>query len=99
MSVQAPKSARSTPALIASTNEAFCPSLRGLVQSELPDDADAVLEIVIDGLDDESVGIAMCEGIRAACADGKEEGILEITASNFGGKLGKYHFHLHELLC
>ena len=71
----------------------------GLVQSELTDDANAVLEIVIDGLDDESVGIAMREGIRAACTGGKEEGILEITASNFGGKLGQYHFHLHDLLC
>ena len=85
--------------LIASTNDAFCPSLRGLVHSELPDDANAVLEIVIDGLNEEFVGIAMRKGIRAACAGGKEEGLLEITASNFGGKLGKYHFHLHELLC
>ena len=85
-------------ALIASTNEAYCPTLQGVVPSALPDGANAVLEIVIDGLDDEAVALAMRAGIVAACSVGRENGVLEVTASNFGGKLGKFHFHLHELL-
>ena len=66
--------------------------------TNLPDGANAVLEIVIDGLDESSVGDAMREGIVAACSGERSEGILEITASNFGGKLGPYHIHLHSLI-
>lgn len=84
--------------MTASTNDAYCPTLRGLVQSDLPDESQAVLEIVIDGLTHEAVAKAMQEGITAACMDGCQEGVIEITASNFGGKLGKHHFHLNKLL-
>lgn len=84
--------------MTASTNDAYCPTLRGLVQSDLPDESQAVLEIVIDGLTHEAVAGAMREGITAACMDGHQEGVIEITASNFDGKLGKHHFHLHKLL-
>ncbi len=84
--------------MTASTNDAYCPTLRGLVQSDLPDESQAVLEIVIDGLTHEAVARAMREGISAACMDGRQEGVIEITASNFGGKLGKHHFHLNKLL-
>ena len=80
--------------LKASTNEAYCPTLRGLVKTELPDGANAVYEIVIDGLDLAAVGTAMKVGIVAAC----HPGVLRITAGNYGGKLGPHHFHLHELL-
>ena len=34
----------------ASTNDAYCPTLRGLPRSRLPAEAESVLEIVIDGL-------------------------------------------------
>ncbi len=84
--------------MTASTNDAYCPTLRGLVESELPDESQAVLEIVIDGLTHEAVAKAMREGICAACTDGREKGVVEITASNFGGTLGKHHFHLYQLL-
>ncbi len=80
--------------LTASTNTAFCPSLRRQVQSELPEGVGAVLEIVIDGLTPEAVGEAMRVGIRAACGPG----VVKISAGNYGGKLGKHHFHLHQLL-
>ena len=79
--------------LPASTNVAFCPTLRGIVESALPEDANSVLEIVIDGLDDMSVEKAMEQGIRAACI----EGILQITAGNYGGSLGDHLFKLHEI--
>lgn len=80
--------------LKASTNEAYCPTLRGLVKTELPAGVNAVYEIVIDGLDLAAVETAMKVGITAAC----RPGVLRITAGNYGGKLGPHHFHLHKLL-
>jgi formylmethanofuran--tetrahydromethanopterin N-formyltransferase len=80
--------------LRASTNDAYCPTLRGLVASALPDEANAVYEIVIDGLDLPAVEEATRVGVRAACLPG----VLAISAGNYGGKLGPYHLHLHRLL-
>jgi formylmethanofuran--tetrahydromethanopterin N-formyltransferase len=80
--------------LRASTNDAYCPTLRGLVNSALPDGANAVYEIVIDGLDLPTVEEATRVGVRAAC----RPGVLRITAGNYGGKLGPFHLHLHQLL-
>ena len=84
--------------LIASTNHSFCPTIKGAVDGALEPDVGSVLEIVIDGLDEKAVGAAMAAGIRAACAEGPESGIVRITAGNYGGKLGPHHFHLAELL-
>src|SRR5205085_6954217 len=80
--------------LRASTNDAYCPTLRGLVQSALPEGANAVYEIVIDGIDLPSVEEATRVGVRAAC----RPGVLRISAGNYGGKLGPFHLHLHKLL-
>jgi formylmethanofuran--tetrahydromethanopterin N-formyltransferase len=80
--------------LKASTNDAYCPTLRGFVQSALPEKANAVYEIVIDGLDLPAVEQAIRVGVRAACRDG----VLQITAGNFGGKLGPFHIQLHKVL-
>jgi formylmethanofuran--tetrahydromethanopterin N-formyltransferase len=57
-----------------------------------------VLEIVIDGLTEADVGAAMRVGMEAAVAIGPSGGLLRISAGNYGGKLGPYHFHLHQLL-
>jgi formylmethanofuran--tetrahydromethanopterin N-formyltransferase len=81
--------------LKASTNEAYCPSLRGVTKSELPKASNAVYEIVIDGLSFGAVQSAMKRGLHAAAA---KPGVLRITAGNYGGKLGKHHFHLRDLL-
>ncbi|TDN69356.1 formylmethanofuran--tetrahydromethanopterin N-formyltransferase [Paraburkholderia sp. BL10I2N1] len=82
----------------ASTNDAFCPTLMGLSkQSELTADVGCVMEIVIDGLTDSDVGAAMTAGIAAAAGRGFRAGVLRISAGNYGGKLGPYHFHLHKL--
>ncbi len=80
--------------LPASTSDAYCPTLRGRVESKLHADANCVYEVVIDGVDFDSVAQAMQVGINAAVGDG----IVAITAGNYGGKLGKHHFRLHELL-
>jgi len=80
--------------LRASTNDAYCPTLRGNVKSALPAEAGAVYEIVIDGVDLASVEEATRVGVRAAC----RQDVLRITAGNYGGKLGPFHLHLHRLL-
>jgi formylmethanofuran--tetrahydromethanopterin N-formyltransferase len=80
--------------LRASTNDAFCPTLRPLVKTELPPEVGAVYEIVIDGVDLAAVEAAMRAGVRAAC----RPGIVRISAGNYGGKLGPFHLHLHRLL-
>jgi formylmethanofuran--tetrahydromethanopterin N-formyltransferase len=79
--------------LRASTNDAYCPTLRGLVTTSLPDGVNAVYEIVIDGVDQPAVEQAMRVGIRAACVPG----VVRITAGNYGGNLGPFHLHLHKL--
>ncbi len=83
-------------ALKASTAEAYCPSLRGRpeVQTKLADGANAAYEIVIDGADEAHISAAMTAAIRAAAGDG----VVAISAGNYGGKLGKFHFHLRELV-
>ena len=80
--------------LKASTADAFCPTLRGRVESQLHPDANCAYEIVIDGVDEAAVGAAMAAAIRAAGGDG----VVAISAGNYGGKLGKFHFRLRDLL-
>ncbi len=83
--------------LSASTHENYCPTLKGLVNSKLSDKTQAVMEVVIDGLTTQSIINAMRIGIRAVCQLGNQYGIHKIAAGNYGGKLGKYHFHLWEM--
>jgi formylmethanofuran--tetrahydromethanopterin N-formyltransferase len=119
------------PALMASTNDAFCPSLAGLApKTEIDDGVTCVMEIVIDGLTDTDVGAAMRAGIEAVVlreaqalrqaqgerpggralrqAQGERSGaqgersevaagVSRISAGNYGGKLGPFHFHLRKL--
>ena len=80
--------------LVASTNEAYCPTLAGRVPTALHPEANCAYEIVIDGRNEQAVAEAMRAGIRAACT----EGVVRIAAGNYGGKLGKFHFHLRRLL-
>ena len=82
-------------ALIASSNDAYCPTLRTVTSESLvPDGANCVLEIVIDGLDEEAVTNAMRVGLHAAA----KPGIKQLSAGNYGGNLGQYHLQLHKIL-
>ena len=85
-------------ALNASTNDAFCPTLKGQTQTELSTNIASVMEIVIDGLSKEAIDKAMQVGIQAVCQLGVENGIHRISAGNYGGKLGPFHFHLQEIM-
>ncbi|MDR3560294.1 MAG: formylmethanofuran--tetrahydromethanopterin N-formyltransferase [Negativicutes bacterium] len=81
--------------LAASTNVAYCPTIKGRVPaSQLTRSVNSVLEIVIDGLTATAVSEAMRVGIAAACLPG----VQRITAGNYGGRLGKHHFHLRQIL-
>jgi formylmethanofuran--tetrahydromethanopterin N-formyltransferase len=78
----------------ASTNHQMAPTLRARVRDTLvPEGVGAMFEIVIDGVSEEAVRQAMRRGLHAAAA----AGATHITAANFGGKLGEFHFPLSEL--
>jgi formylmethanofuran--tetrahydromethanopterin N-formyltransferase len=86
--------ARGYKGMIASTNDAYCPTLRPLTKTALPEGVNSVLEVVLDGLDAPAISRAMRAGIDAAC----RPGVLAISAGNYGGKLGPYHFHLRQIM-
>lgn len=86
------------PALGASTNDAFCPTLKGITKTDLSPEIESVMEIVIDGLTKEDIDKAMRVGIQAVCDLGAANGIKRISAGNYGGKLGPFHFHLQEIM-
>jgi formylmethanofuran--tetrahydromethanopterin N-formyltransferase len=80
--------------LRASTAEAFCPTLRGRVPTQLDPAAHCAYEVVFDGVDPAAIVTAMTTAIRAAAG----EGVVAVSAGNYGGKLGKFQFHLRELI-
>jgi formylmethanofuran--tetrahydromethanopterin N-formyltransferase len=80
--------------LVASTNDAYCPTLRTVTPSALPDGVECVLELVLDGLTELAIRQAMHVGIAAACVPG----VRAITAGNYGGKLGPHRFPLREIM-
>ena len=84
--------------VVASTNDAYCPTLRGAVKTALDDDVGAVLEIVIDGLTSAAVAAAMRAGLGAIVRLGPKRGAVRVGAGNYGGKLGPHHYHLRDLL-
>lgn len=85
--------------LSASTNDAYCPTLYGLVdKTQITPDTRCVMEVVIDGLTEADVAAAMKVGIQAGIGIGRAGGLVRIGAGNYGGKLGPFHFHLHKLL-
>ena len=84
--------------LNASTNDAFCPTLKGVTKTQLSPEIESVMEIVIDGLTKEDIIKAMRVGIEAVCQLGAGAGIRRVSAGNYGGKLGPFHFHLREIM-
>jgi len=82
--------------LPASTNHPYCPTLRDYASdTQVPGNVKSIYEIVINGLDLESVKKAMTEGIKAAA---KVDGVVKISAGNYGGKIGPMKIHLREIM-
>lgn len=86
--------AKRSKGMVATTNDAFCPTLRAVTASALPEGVNSVLEIVADGVDAASITSALRAGIDAAC----REGVIAISAGNYGGKLGPHHFYLRQIM-
>jgi formylmethanofuran--tetrahydromethanopterin N-formyltransferase len=80
--------------MTASTNTAYCPTIRQQVESVLPEGVNSVMEIVIDGLNEEAIAEAMRHGVAAAC----QPGVVRISAGNYGGTLGQFQFHLNRIM-
>ncbi|MBV8940446.1 MAG: formylmethanofuran--tetrahydromethanopterin N-formyltransferase [Solirubrobacterales bacterium] len=86
--------ALSSKSMPASTNHQLAPTLRAQTSDTLvPDGVGAVFEIVIDGVSEDAVREAMRRGLHASAA----AGATHVSAANFGGKLGEFHFPLAEL--
>ena len=83
--------------LIASTNDAYCPTLKGITKTSLDTDIECVLEIVIDGINKKDIALAIKKGITIICKK-FNKGIKSISAGNYGGKLGPFHFHLRDIM-
>lgn len=83
--------------LIASTYTDYCPTLRTQLgdQSKVPPGVGSIMEIIINGRDLESLQDATRRAIHAAA---QVEGLIRISAGNYGGRLGKTFVHLHQLL-
>jgi formylmethanofuran--tetrahydromethanopterin N-formyltransferase len=87
-----------TKGMMASTNDAYCPTLKGRAGSELAAEVGVVLEIVIDGLTSRSVAESMRAALHASTEAGAAHGLVAVTAGNYGGNLGPHHFHLKEII-
>ena len=73
---------------IASTYEAFCPTLKSKLgeQSKVPDGVVSIMELILNGQDLATIQRATLKAIDA-CKD--TPGLLKISAGNYGGRLGK----------
>lgn len=84
--------------LIASTNDEFCPTLKSITKSSLANNVNCVMEIVINGLDEKDISLAIKKSIQAIAKSNIKKDIVSISAGNYGGKLGQYHFHLRKII-
>ena len=84
------------PSIGPTTNHPYCSSLKPKLgnASLVPEDVRYVPEIVINGVSMESVKEAMKAGIGAVL---NVDGVVRISAGNYGGKLGEFKIHLREL--
>ncbi len=86
--------ARTSGSMPASTNHRLAPTLRAQIDDTLvPEEVAAFYEIVIDAVSPDAVREAMRRGLHAAAGGGA----THVTAANFGGDLGEFHFPLSEL--
>jgi formylmethanofuran--tetrahydromethanopterin N-formyltransferase len=84
------------PLIGPTTNHPYCPSLKKKLgkTSKVPEGVNYIPEIVINGVSMQAVKEAMKAGIEATL---NVDGVLKISAGNYGGKLGDYKIYLREL--
>jgi formylmethanofuran--tetrahydromethanopterin N-formyltransferase len=85
------------PLIGPTTNHLYCPSLKKKLgeASRVPEGVRYIPEVVINGVSLEAVKNAMKVGIQAVQ---NVEGVLRISAGNYGGKLGEHKIKLRELM-
>jgi formylmethanofuran--tetrahydromethanopterin N-formyltransferase len=78
---------------IASTYEAYCPTLREQLgeRSKLPEGVGSVMEVIINGRDLATISRATQAAIAASV---DTPGLIKISAGNYGGRLGKSFVYL-----
>ena len=84
------------PEIGPTTNHPFCPTLRGKIPDfKVPEGVNSIPEIVINGVSLDAVKRAMriCVEIGS-----KVDGVVKISAGNYGGKLGRYKIYLRDLI-
>jgi formylmethanofuran--tetrahydromethanopterin N-formyltransferase len=84
------------PLIGPTTNHPYCSSLKTKLgaESKVPNDVKYIPEVVINGTSMKAVKSAMKAGIQKV-AD--VEGVIKVSAGNYGGKLGKHKIYLKEL--
>jgi len=84
------------PLIGPTTNHPYCSSLKEKLgtESRVPNNVKYIPEIVINGISIEEVKAAMKVGINSAC---EVDGVVRISAGNYGGKLGRHKICLREL--
>jgi len=84
------------PLIGPTTNHPYCPSLKKKLgkASKVPECVNYIPEIVINGVSMRAVKEAMKAGIEATL---NVDGVVKISAGNYGGKLGDYKIYLREL--
>jgi len=84
------------PLIGPTTNHPYCQTLKEKLgaQSKVPEDVKYIPEIVINGISMEAVKKAMKAGIQSAS---KVDGVVRISAGNYGGKLGRHKIRLRGL--
>jgi formylmethanofuran--tetrahydromethanopterin N-formyltransferase len=84
------------PNIGPTTNHLYCPSLKARLgkESKVPEGVGYIAEIVIDGVSLDAVKEATKAGITAVL---DVDGVVRVSAGNYGGKLGEYKIALREL--
>jgi formylmethanofuran--tetrahydromethanopterin N-formyltransferase len=74
----------------------YCPSLKSKLGKEslVPDGVNYIAELVFDGMNVEVIKKALKAGIEAVL---DVEGVVRISAGNYGGRLGQYKIPFSEL--
>ena len=84
------------PKIGPTTNHLYCPSLRERLgkESRVPEGVGYIAEIVFDGVSLDAVKEATKAGVRAVLGI---DGVVKVSAGNYGGKLGEHKIFLREL--
>jgi formylmethanofuran--tetrahydromethanopterin N-formyltransferase len=78
------------------TNHLYCPSLKARLggESKVPEGVGYIAEVVFDGVSLDAVKEATKVGINAVL---DVDGVVQVSAGNYGGKLGEYKITLREI--